>query len=280
MAGGLEWQASQGALLPGFVPDGFTPLPPDVHGERGYRLGLPGPELPLLLLPGIEGDARVFARNLPLAARRTVLALDLPTGCASLEAMGARVLRRLDSLWEHIRPAPGARPRVAVVGLSLGGLVGRAMVSLAPETVAALVTLGTLPSPSLIPGGVRRGRLSAGALPAPIFDMLYGARIRHNLSNEGVDPMITSEIVAELPDKAEIVRRLDAVLSWGLDDSVPVPALWLLGQVDAEAPWTPADVVRALPGVAVEIVPGGHRAPLTHPVAFHDAVLRFVERRS
>ena len=65
---------------------------------------------------------------------------------------------------------------------------------------------------------------------------------------------------------------------WGLPEEIGVPALWLLGQVDAESAWTPADVLRELPEIAVEIVPGGHRAPLTHPVAFHDAVNRFLLR--
>ncbi len=208
-----------------------------------------------------------------------MLAFDLPNGCANLMTMAEVVLDRLDQIWESVSPRPGARPRIAVAGLSLGGLVGRAMAARAPEKIAALITLGTLPAPALVPPNIRRGRLRAGTLPAPIFDLLYGARIKHRLTEEGVDPLITTQLVSELPDKAEVVRRLDAVLSWGLPEDLGVPSLWLLGQVDAEAPWTPADILRYVPGASVEVVPGGHRAPLTHPLAFHEAVQRFLERR-
>jgi len=261
------------------LPDGFVSLPLDSSGARGYRVGGRGPGLPLVLLPGIEGDARVFARQLPLAANRTVVALDLPFGAANLRAMGDAVLDRIDQLWPILAWQPNSEPRVAVAGLSLGGLVGRAMAAAAPERVAALITLGTLPSPALIPPGVRRGRARAGTLPGPIFELLYGVRIKHHLTEEGVDPLITTQLVADLPDKSEIVRRLDAVFSWGLPDDLDIPSLWLLGQIDAEAPWTPADILRHVPSASVEVIPGGHRAPLTHPAAFHEAVERFLVRR-
>lgn len=274
-----ERPRSKDPLLFANLPDGFTPLPLDETGARGYRFGPRRPGLPLLLLPGIEGDARVFANQTQLARDRSVVAFDLPNGCASLRAMGEAVLVRLDQIWESVAPRPGMKPRVAVAGLSLGGLVGRAMAALAPEQVAALITLGTLPAPALVPPNIRRGRMRAGTLPAPIFDLIYGARIKHRLTEEGVDPLITSQLVSELPDKAEIVRRLDAVLGWGLPEDPGVPSLWLLGQVDAESPWTPADILRFVPGASVEVVPGGHRAPLTHPLAFHDALERFLDRR-
>lgn len=261
------------------LPDGFVSLPLDSSGARGYRVGGRGQGLPLVLLPGIEGDARVFARQLPLAERRTVVALDLPFGAANLRAMGSAVLDRVDQLWPILGARSDDAPRVAVAGLSLGGLVGRAMVAVAPERIAALITVGTLPSPTLIPPSVRRGRVRAGTLPGPIFELLYGVRIKHHLTEEGVDPLITTQLVADLPDKSEIVRRLDAVLSWGLPEDLEVPSLWLLGQIDAEAPWTPADVLRHIPSASVQVIPGGHRAPLTHPAAFHDAIERFLVRR-
>lgn len=258
------------------MPDGFTPLPPDRSGARGYRLGAPGKRMPIVLLPGIEGDARIFANQVALAQDRTVIALDLPRGCDSLKEAGTSVLRRIQSQWGRALPYPSTGARVAVVGLSLGGLVGWSMADLAPDRIGALITLGTLPSPTLIPPHIRRGRLGASALPAPIFDLIYGAQLRSKLHGEGADPMLTTQVVAELPEKSEIIRRLDCVFRWGLPESPAVPALWLLGQVDAESAWTPADVIRAMPGVGVEIVPGGHRAPLTHAGAFHDAVSRFL----
>lgn len=224
-----------------------------------------------MLLPGIEGDARAFARQLPLCKERTVLALDLPRGMDRLDAMAARTLAMLDLM--------GAPKRFALVGLSLGGLIGRAVVAQSPDRVAALVTLGSLPSPLVIPESVRRGRLGGAVMPGMMFDMLYGVRFRRHLAEEGVDPLLIEQLVADLPDKTEVMRRLDAVLSWGLPDEIVAPTLYLLGQVDAEAPWTLADVMRLLPGVTVGVVPGGHRAPLTHPQAFHTAILTFLEGR-
>lgn len=208
-----------------------------------------------------------------------MLALDLPRGAASLSAMGEAALARMDALWAQLDPAGRGPPRLAVAGLSLGGLVARAMAAAAPDRVLAIATLGTLPAPSLIPGAVRRGRRRAALLPGPLFELLYAARIRRRLAEEGVEPAVIAQLVAALPGKAELLRRLDAVLAWGLQADPGVPSLWLLGQADAEAPWTPAEVLRHVPRATVQVIPGGHRAPITHPGPFHEALGRFLAGR-
>ena len=259
-----------------FAPDGFEGGRPYAGGASCYRVGGASADgLPIVLLPGIEGDARIFYRMSALADRRPVLAMDLPREGDGLAAMAGRVLARLDGAF-----GPSAdRQRFAVVGLSLGGLVGWAMAAAAPARVAALVTLGTLPGRALCPPAIARGRALSRALPGPLFSALYRARIGRRMAEEGVEPWLTSVLVGDLPGRDLVLRRLDAVLAWGLPGAVGVPALWLAGQDDREAPWGAADVARVLPDAAFATVPGGHRAPATHADSFRAAVSGFLEGR-
>ena len=74
-------------------PDGFFPLPGQ-DGPCAYRLGPPGRgALPLVLLPGIEGDGRVFVEQIPLSNARVVHANDLPAEGGTLHVLGEQILR-------------------------------------------------------------------------------------------------------------------------------------------------------------------------------------------
>lgn len=226
-----------------------------------------------MLLPGIEGDARLFAHQVGLSRLAPTFALDLPTGEDRLDRMAAVLATRLDALWEaRLLPAR----RVALIGCSLGGLVARALAAADPDRVAALVTLGTLPAAACIPAAIRRGRRLAALLPDPLFRWSYARRIGQRLAEEGVAPALAAELVAGLPPRAELLRRLDAVLAWGLPDRLGVPTLALVGQSDREAPWSAADLTRHLPEAAFSTIPGGHRAPLTHPDGFQAALVSFL----
>lgn len=232
-------------------------------GGRLWRLGPPGRGPALILLPGIEGTARVFARQHSLAARRPVYAVDLPDG------------ETIDEIARRVADLAGHLGEVAVLGASFGGLVGRAWAELGGVT--ALVTVGTVPAPALRPASLALARRLVGHLPAGVFRRLYRRRIAARMREEGVARALAAPILAALPDRDLLCRRLDAILGWNPQRPPAVRTLWLRGQLDREAGWSAAAVARYLPGVAFEIVPGGHRPMLTHPEALHAAVERFLD---
>jgi len=249
-----------------WLPEGFTALQPGVTGSARYRLGAERRHgsSTWVLLPGMEGDARCFAQQLPLADRRAVVAHDLP----SADGVDLPDLARL--LEPDLPPGP-----LLLVGASLGGLLGRALASAWPGRVRGLVTIGSLPHLSLLPKRLGPLGALAGRLPAPVFGRLYRRRIARRLSEEGVDDAVTYELLAGLPAAGRHRARLAAISAWGLAPGCPVPTLSLRGQVDREAPWRGADVARVLPESGFETVPGGHRCYLTHPRPLHDVLEAF-----
>lgn len=238
--------------------DGLTARP------GGYRLGADRRPPRLILLPGIEGDARFFLRQVPLAARRPVAALSLPKA-GSVAGIAA-------ALAPHLPPHP-----VVLFGASLGGLVGWQLALNHPQRIAGLITLGSLPDPALAPRRIGPASRILSAVPASLFDALYRRRIAARLTEEGVPLELQRRLLALLPDRDTLTARLCAVADWQPASPPPVPALWLRGQVDQEVTWDTINVQRALPSVGIETVPGGHRAYLTHARALH-AVIDHFER--
>lgn len=250
-----------------WLPEGLQRREPGVAGGARYRLGLPGRGGPtLVLLPGIEGDARVFLRLVPLARRWPVEAHDLPPRAAA-DVDGLSALLEAD-----LPPGP-----LVLVGASLGGLLARCLAARWPRRVRGLVTLGSLPERHLLPAGLSRRAGLAGRLPEAAWRPLYRRRIAGLMAEEGVDPAVAAELLEGLPPAWLHRARLAAIRAWGVPPGCPVPTLSLRGQVDREAPWSGAEVARALPDSGFETVPGGHRPHLTHPEALCVVLSRFVE---
>lgn len=258
---------SRGLPARGWLPEGLQRLAPGVAGGARYRLGLPGRGSPsLVLLPGIEGDARVFLRLEPLARRWPVQAHDLPPR-AALDV--AAISELLDA---DLPPGP-----LVLVGASLGGLVARCVAARWPRRVRGLVTIGSLPERLLLPAGLSRRAVLAGHLPEGAWRRLYRRRLARLLAEEGVHVDLAAELLEGLPPAWLHGARMAAIRAWGVPPGCPVPTLSLRGQVDREAPWRGADVARALPQSGFETVPGGHRPHLTHPEALVVVLSRFVE---
>ena len=89
---------------------------------------------PLLLLPGMMCDARMFAPQVAeLSAHRPLMLMPL-TQRTSIKEIAEDILLQ----------APN---RFALLGLSMGGIVAMEMVRQAPERVARLALLDTNPLP-------------------------------------------------------------------------------------------------------------------------------------
>ncbi|TRD22019.1 alpha/beta fold hydrolase [Palleronia caenipelagi] len=88
--------------------------------------------LPLVLLPGMMCDARLFGPQIAEFSRDRAVQVAPITGADTVEALAAEILLH-------------APPRFALAGLSMGGIVAMEVVRQAPERVAGLALLGTNP---------------------------------------------------------------------------------------------------------------------------------------
>lgn len=226
------------------------------------RLG-PRRGVPVLGLPGFRGDAReLLALAERVASRRPVLLVDLPPGAPDEAAAQLRGV---------LEPALEA-PADVVTG-SFGGLVAR---SLPPAMLRSLAAVATLPGPDLIPRAVvLRARVLALA-PAVLVEAAYTRHLRRALSQDGVPPELAEALCGRRAlDKATLLGRLQGVLAWRTGPPPGCPTLWVRGATDAEAPWTPAEVLARWPGVQTTQVPGGHRPYASHPGPLLTALERF-----
>jgi pimeloyl-ACP methyl ester carboxylesterase len=85
---------------------------------------------PLIMVPGMMCDARLFAPQIAAIAPRHRVDVPLPTGADTIAALAAAILAT-------------APPRFALAGLSMGGIVAMQIVAQAPERVAGLALLDT-----------------------------------------------------------------------------------------------------------------------------------------
>lgn len=98
---------------------------------------------PLLMLPGMMCDARMFAPQIAkLSAGRSLMVPDL-SGAESIAALASKVLDE-------------APPRFALAGLSMGGIVAMEILAQQPERVAGMALMNTNPRAEL--PEVRAGR--------------------------------------------------------------------------------------------------------------------------
>ncbi len=202
---------------------------------------------PVLCLPGLLGDARVFRPFVALAARsREVIALDLPSGAPALAARSLKL-------------PPG---RFHVVTGSYGGLVARC---LPPERMASLACVATLPGRSLCPRSVELQSRLLARLPAGLVEGIYARRLERVLAADGVPAELAEGMLIRGLSAEDLVARLRGVLDWDLPAQPSVPTLWILGATDPSARWTTEEVLRHQPGVQVTHVPGGHRPYASHP---------------
>nr|WP_300307455.1 alpha/beta fold hydrolase [Halomonas sp.] len=98
---------------------------------------------PLLMLPGMMCDARLFTPQIAaLSAGRSLMVPDL-SGEKSIAALAEKILDE-------------APPRFALAGLSMGGIVAMEMLAQQPERVAGIALMNTNPRAEL--PEVRAGR--------------------------------------------------------------------------------------------------------------------------
>ena len=217
---------------------------------------------PLVLLPGLLCDRRLFAPQVPaLAAGRHVLIPEL-TQDDSVAGMAARVLG-------------GAPPRFALAGLSMGGYVALEVMRQAPDRVTRLALLDTqarADTPEAM--SRRRGLIELaekgefrGVTPRLLPVLIHPSR----LADEPLTGVVRA--MAEDTGRDAFLRQQRAIM--GRPDSRPslpaigVPTLVLCGREDALTPLDlHLEMAAAIPDATLVVLPAcGHLAPLERPAA-------------
>lgn len=226
--------------------------------------------IPLVLIPGMMCDWRLFAPQLSAMGRRPVL-LAAPTEFETMQEIAAAILAV-------------APPRFAVAGLSLGGIVAMEMLAQQPERIDRLALLDTNPRAETPEAQSRRlpqiERALAGELRAVMRDEMKPNYLaegpgRHRIMDLCMDmaldlgPQIFARQSRALASRRD---RTEALAAWR------GPALVLMGAEDRLCPRDRHDLMHALmPQSRLVVVEGaGHLPTLEQPEAVSEAMLHWL----
>lgn len=228
--------------------------------------------LPLLLLPGMMCDARLFEPQInAFSPARPVGVADL-TGQDTMAGLAAQVLA-------------DAPHRFALAGLSMGGIVAMEVVRQAPERVAKLALLDTNPRAELPEVQARRqpqiDKVRAGQLHAVMRDEMKPNYLTEGPNRQGIldlcmamaldlgpEAFVTQSIaLRDRPDQQQTLR------------GVTVPTLILCGRDDALCPVERHELMhRLIPHATRMVIEGaGHLPTLEKPVETTAAMARWLE---
>ena len=227
---------------------------------------------PLLLLPGMMCDARLFFPQIAaISGRRPIMTAPTDSG-NSIQDLARQVLA--------IAP-----PRFALAGLSMGGILAMELLRQAPDRVDRLALLDTNPRAELDAIKIRRGTqmeaVKAGGLGAVMRDEM---KPRYLAAGPGRDAILglcmemaetlgpdvfvrQSRALRDRPDQCDTLR------------AVTVPTLALCGREDTLCPIERHETIRDLvPGATLTIIDGaGHLPTLERPLQTNAALARWLE---
>jgi pimeloyl-ACP methyl ester carboxylesterase len=221
---------------------------------------------PVVLLPGMMCDARLWGPVMGAFAGRAVLHAPLTEG-ATMAALARAVLAL-------------APPRFALAGLSMGGIVAMEIVHQAPDRVERLALLDTNPRAEMPEVQARRApqidRALAGGLAAVMRDEMKP----NYLHDPGNTPVLDLCLEMALALGPEVFRRQSLALRDRADRQAalaayPGSALVLMGASDRLCPHDRHALMHALmPQSEFVVIDGaGHLPPLEQP-ALTEAALR------
>jgi pimeloyl-ACP methyl ester carboxylesterase len=228
--------------------------------------------LPLLLLPGMMCDARLFAPQVEVLSQHAPVMVGEIGGHDNMAALAQAVLA-------------DAPPVFALGGLSMGGIVAMEMIRQAPERVAKLCLMDTNPMAEVEAVKLRRAPqiakaregqlehvmrdemkpnyLTNGPHRAAILDLCMGMAL-----GLGADAFVRQSIaLRDRPDQCDTLR------------GVTVPTLVLCGREDSLCPIARHELMHELVGGSVlEIIEGaGHLPTLEQPQQTTAALRRWME---
>ena len=215
---------------------------------------------PILLLPGLLCDHRLYAGQLPaLATRMEVTVADL-TGSDSIAGLAAHVLAT-------------APARFALIGLSMGGYVAFEILRRAPERVTRLALLDTQARADTDEAKARRRGLMELAQKGEFKGVTPRLLPLFVHPDALGDPQIVATVqgMAESTGKDGFLRQQTAIMH--RPDSRPglraiaCPTLILAGREDQLTPVAlQLEMAQLIPDATLVLLPRcGHLAPLERP---------------
>ena len=222
---------------------------------------------PLVLVPGLNCTAELFAPQLRHFSRRHPVMVGDHQKDDTIAAMAARILA-------------AAPPRFALAGLSLGGYIAQEMVLQAPERIEKLALLDTRASPDTPEDAERRlmliARAEAGELEQA--NEVLWVRLVHPARQE--DAAMREIIFRMMRDTGAetFIRQQRAVI--GRRDyrpflsQMPAKTLVLVGEQDAITPLPMAEEMAAsIPDAVKVVLPHcGHLSTLEAPRSVNAAL--------
>lgn len=227
---------------------------------------------PLMLVPGMMCDARLFAPQAAALGTHRAIHVATITGHDSIAALAGEVLAH-------------APPRLALAGLSMGGIVAMEVFTQAPARVERLALLETSPRAELPEVKARRGAQMEKARAGAMLDVLRDEMVPNDLAHPERHPDLT-RLCMELAEGlgAEVFLRQSLALRDRPDrqealQQVGVPALVLCGRYDRLCPVARHELMHGLiPGSRLHIVEdAGHLPVLEKPEETNTALVRWLE---
>lgn len=228
---------------------------------------------PLVLLPGMMCDARLFQPQIAAFSARWVVHCAPISGHDTVEALAENVLN-------------SAPPSFALVGLSMGGIVAMEILRQAPHRVEKVALLDTNPLAELPEVRARRhpqiAQVENGELAIVMRDEMKPNYLAESPNRTaildlcmemalglGADVFVRqSKALAARPDQTETLRK------------VTQPALVLCGRQDSLCPVERHELIRDLiPDAQMQVIEeAGHLVTLERPEETNGALLRWLER--
>ena len=226
---------------------------------------------PLVLLPGMMCDARLFGPQIEALSSVRPLHLATITDHDTMEALATEVLAN-------------APPRFALAGLSMGGIVAMDVLRQAPERVDRIALLDT--NPKAEAEVIRQARApqiaraQVGDLRAVMRDELMPYYLADGPDRRPILDLCMDMAEALGPDV--FVRQSRALQSRPDQQEtlrgVTVPTLVLCGEEDRLCPLHRHELMHALmPGSRLEVIAGaGHLPTLEKPAETSAALLEWL----
>ena len=228
--------------------------------------------LPLLLLPGMMCDARLFGPQInALSPSRPVGVADLSLH-DSIPAMAAHVLAN-------------APERFALAGLSMGGIVAMEVIKQAPDRVGKLALLDTNPCAEVDTVRARRQPQIDKANAGRLFEVMRD-EMKPNYLADGPKRQEVLDLCMEMAmDLGPAVFIRQSVTLRDRPDyqdslrAVQVPTLILCGRADKLCPVARHTLMQSLiPGTTLTIIENaGHLPTLETPAQTTAALRRWLE---
>jgi pimeloyl-ACP methyl ester carboxylesterase len=230
---------------------------------------------PLVLLPGMMCDARLFGPQMAALGRRTVV----HAPCTEHDGMGALASAILEA----------APPRFALAGLSMGGIVAMEVLRQAPERVERLALLDTNPRAEADEVRARREPQIARVLSGGLLEVVRDEMAPNYLAGSSKGRAEGRAILDLCIDMAqalgpEVFVRQSRALAGRPDQQETLaawkgPALILTGAEDRPCPRERHDLMkRLMPQARLAVIDGaGHLPVLEKPEETTAELVRWLE---